>query len=54
MTVEELKSKSVIELKAMAYDFLASIEMNQQNMRVVSQIINEKQSLPIIPEEEKK
>jgi len=37
-----LNEKTVTELKAIAYDLLASIEQMQSNLRQVNQVISEK------------
>ena len=42
MTIEELKALDVKELKSMAYDAIARLENEQQNVRVLNQIIAEK------------
>lgn len=42
MTIEELKEKSEIELKALAYDALGQIEASQQLLKVIAQILQEK------------
>lgn len=41
--MEELKEKSVQELKAMAYDVITQIEHLQNNVRIINQTILEKQ-----------
>lgn len=43
MTLEELKLKTVIELKAMAYDVLAQKEALQRDLQVLNNLIAEKQ-----------
>ena len=42
MTIDELKALSVESLKAMAYDALARLENEQNNLRVLNQVIAEK------------
>lgn len=40
--LEELKTKTETELKAIAYDSLAAIEMHQRLLKAIAQILEEK------------
>jgi hypothetical protein len=42
MTVEELKTLNIKELKAMAYDQIAIKEQSENNLRAINQVILEK------------
>ena len=42
MTIPELKTKSVNELKVLAYDTMAQLEGLQQSSKIINQIISEK------------
>ena len=42
----DLKSKSLIELKAMAYDELANQEYAQKNLQIINQEISRRLSFP--------
>lgn len=52
MTIEQLKLKSVEELKALAYDQVKLLQMTQQNVQVLESLIAEK-SKPVQEAEEK-
>ena len=47
MTIEELKKLPVKELKAMAYDQLATLEQAQKNLQILNQLITEKNQQPV-------
>ncbi len=42
MTIEELNEKTLIELKALVYDAMVTVENAQQNIKVLNQIIANK------------
>ena len=47
MTIDDLKKLDIKELKVMAYDTLARLENEQNNVKILNQIIGEKiHSLP--------
>jgi transketolase len=46
---QNLKDLSVVELKALAYDFLVQREQNIQNLQAVNQAIAEAVAKPVEP-----
>ena len=50
MTIDDLKKKSVIELKAMVFDVQVELDRSTQNKNILLQIIQEKLNQPIINE----
>ena len=52
MTIEQLKELSIEALKAMAYDTLARLENEQNNMKVLNQLIAEKSQTKVDPKAE--
>ena len=42
MTIEELKTKNIKDLKCLAYDTFAQLEGLQQALKIINQIISEK------------
>ena len=42
MTIDELRTKDLMEIKSMAYDCLARLENEQNNLNVLNKMIAEK------------
>ncbi len=51
MTIDELKTLDVKELKAMAYDQMAVTENAQKNLQIINQVIAEKSQPKEAPKE---
>ena len=53
---KNLSEMSIVELKALAYDFMAQIEFSQQNLRNINLElskrfdVNKSQDFPVIPQ----
>ena len=46
LTIDQLKEKSVTELKAIAFDLIQERELVNNSLNLIYSLINEKQSVP--------
>lgn len=53
ITLDELKQKSTLELKGMVYDLSVQMQQLQETLRVVNELIGQKQSEEVKKDEEK-